>query len=148
MSAGILFALPAEAQYGRPDYDHRYGYGDGYGRGAYGYGYSRGYEDGFDHGKDDAEDRDGFNFWRHKEYRNGDHGYRDHYGPRWDYQRGYRGGYEVAYRRAYGHFQRRHDHDRCDDRYWSRELPRYDRPYPYDRNRGQDWRDPYDPYRR
>lgn len=168
LSAGLLSATPAAAdsrvgvhivvgsqqsRYGRPSY----GYGYGYGQGAYRFGYSRGYEDGFDHGKDDAEDRDGFNFWHDKDYRKGDRGYRDHYGSRWDYQRGYRGGYEVAYRRSYAHFQRRHDHDRCDARYWTREVPRYDDRYRDDRDRyddryrdedRRDSRDPYDPYQR
>jgi hypothetical protein len=172
LSAGLPSAMPAAAdsrvgvhivagspqpRYGQPSYGYGNGYGYGYGRGAYRFGYSRGYEDGFDHGKDDAEDRDSFNLWHDKDYRKGDRGYREHYGSRWDYQRGYRGGYEVAYRRAYGHFQRRHDHDRCDARYWTRELPRYDDRYRDDRDRyddryryedGRDSRDPYDPYQR
>jgi hypothetical protein len=111
-----------------------HGYGHGYARpryydhGDYAYraGYDRGYEKGFDHGRDDAEDRDGFNFWHSKDYRNADKGYRGHYGPRWDYQRGFRAGYEHGYRRAYDHFEHRHDHGRCDrGGYYTRELPRY-----------------------
>src|SRR5262245_18277627 len=136
----------------------RYGYGYAY-YGAYRSGYARGYEDGFDHGKDDAGDRDGYNFWHSKEYRKADHGYHDHYGSRWDYQRGYRGGYEVGYRRAYTHFQSRHDHGRCDSRYGLHDAPgsddrdrgRYPQDdlsrYPQDDGRYYDreeWRDLYD----
>lgn len=157
LSTGLLVrSAAAEAQVGLrivvdhagPRYDHQRGYGYGYGYdGAYRFGYTRGYADGFDHGKDDAEDRDGFSFWHDKEYRNADHGYRGHYGSRWDYQRGYRSGYEAAYRRAYTHFQYRHDHSRCDSRYWTRELPRgYDRDgrYDDDHDRYRERRDPYD----
>ncbi len=152
LSTGLLAPpLAAESRVGlrivvdhaQPRYDHQRGYGYGYG--AQRFGYTRGYRDGFDHGKDDAEDRDGFNFWHDKDYRKADRGYRGHYGSRWDYQRGYRSGYEVAYRRAYAHFQHRHDHGRCEQRSWTRELPRdYDRDGRYDRDRYEDWRDPYD----
>ena len=41
------------------------------------------------------------------------------------YERGFRAGYEEAYRRAYSHFERRHDHGRCGDGYYAREVPRY-----------------------
>jgi hypothetical protein len=156
LSAGLVSALPAAAEtrlglhvfvgggqsrYPQPGYGYGYGYGDG----AYRFGYARGYEDGFDHGKDDAKDRDGFNFWHEKDYRKADHGYHDHYGSRWDYQRGYRSGYEVAYRRAYSHFQRPHDHSRCDARSWTRELPRQDDRYDrYHDDRYRDERDRHD----
>jgi hypothetical protein len=105
-------------RYARPRYDD-------YGQNAYHVGYSRGYEEGFDEGKDDAEDRDRFDYWDDKDYRHADKGYRDHYGPRWDYERGFRSGFEEGYRRAYAHFERRHDHGRCDTRYYTREIPRY-----------------------
>ncbi len=95
-----------------------------YGEYAYRSGYGRGYREGFDHGRDDAEDRDGFNFWHSKDYRNADKGYRGQHGPKWGYQRGFRSGYEDGYRRAYAHFERRHDHGRCDRGYDGREFPR------------------------
>jgi hypothetical protein len=130
----VAFGFPAEAEsrfairvvvgdayghgrYARPRYDQ-------YAENAYRIGYGRGYEEGFDEGKDDAEDRDRFNFWDDKDYRHADRGYRDHYGPRDTYARGFRSGFEEGYRRAYGHFDRRHDHGRCDVRYWAREIPR------------------------
>lgn len=98
---------------------------DGYAENAYRLGYSRGYEEGFEEGRDEARDGDRFAFWDDKDYRNADKGYRNHYGPRHGYERGFRAGFEEGYRRAYSHFERRHDHGRCDGRHWTREIPRY-----------------------
>lgn len=111
-------------RYARERYDHDRDR-DYRERDAYRVAYSRGYEDGFDHGKDDAEDRDGFNFWHDKDYRNGHKGYKGHYGSRGSYQHSYRSGYEQGYRQAYSHFQHRHDHGRCGHGYYTREIPRY-----------------------
>jgi len=68
---------------------------------TYQLGYSRGFRDGFDKGRDDRDDRDGYDLWRERRYRNADSGYHSEYGPKWEYQRGYRAGYESGYRRSY-----------------------------------------------
>ncbi len=133
VGAGLLSSVPASAGpktgltivVGSGHAYHHDGYRDYDHHDARRVAYSHGYENGFDHGKDDGEDRDGFNFWHDKEYRNGDKGYKGHYGSRGRYQHSFRSGYEAGYRRAYSHFQHRHDHRRCRDGYYTREIPRY-----------------------
>ena len=75
---------------------------------AYRLGYDRGYHEGYDRGRDGYRDR-GYDFWRDKRYRNADAGYKGWMGPRFEYQNGFRAGYEAGLRRAYGRFD--------DDRY-------------------------------
>jgi hypothetical protein len=128
---------------------HRPGYGHGYAPDTFRLGYSRGYQDGYNEGLDDGRDDDRFEFWREGRYRDGDSGYKGHFGPKHLYVQGYRRGYESAYRRAYalgrhgeGHYGRhpygddrwpygydpdRDDRDR-DERHYDREHL-YERPY-------------------
>lgn len=126
--AAVMTARPAEAQKGRivagaaigailgaaiaADDDPRYG--PGY-RSRYGYGWDdgrrgewasrNGYRDGYEKGLDDARDRDRYDLWRHRRYRDADHGYdrdygmsRDHY--REIYRRAFASGYDAGYRAA------------------------------------------------
>ena len=64
--------------------------------------YARGYAEGFDKGHDDSDDRDRYDPVSHREYRDGDRGYNDNYGPRdvykQNYREGFRAGYEDGYR--------------------------------------------------
>jgi hypothetical protein len=74
---------------------------------AGGVGFEKGYEDGLKHGRKDGDRRETFEFTHDKHYRQGDHGYRSEYGPRFEYVRGYRRGYEEGYRDGYeGYFSR------------------------------------------
>jgi hypothetical protein len=90
--------------------------------------YDRGYEDGYHEGEKDGRHGDRFGFWDEGRYRDGDHGYKRNYGPRWEYTNAYRRGFESGYRRAYDVYMRYRYDDR--DRYG----------YPYS------GRDPYRPY--
>src|SRR5258708_29459467 len=103
LTAAGVAAVPAEAKA-----DTRFGIGivvgsdHGYGyRDAHRYGYDRGAQDGAEHGFKDGRRGKGFGFWHHGEYRDGDHGYHGWMGPRWDYQAGYRRGYEARHPRPY-----------------------------------------------
>lgn len=64
--------------------------------------YARGYADGFAKGREDVDDRDRYDPVRHREYRDGDRGYKDSYGSRdlykQNYREGFREGYEDGYR--------------------------------------------------
>jgi hypothetical protein len=112
--------------------DDRYavprGYARDYGNEASERGYRRGYEEGYDEGKDDAQDHDRFSFWDDKDFKKADKGYKDHYGPRYEYEQSFRRGYERGYREAFS----RYDDRRYGYGYgpYTREIPRY-RPYPY-----------------
>jgi hypothetical protein len=98
-AAGALTMMALAAPAWARDDDRRYR-GD-YGRGAYGVGYERGYHEGAQEGSRDARGGRRFEYWREGRYRDGDHGYRSSYGPRWEYTRGFRRGYEEGYRRGY-----------------------------------------------
>jgi hypothetical protein len=104
MAAGVLGA-PRAAQA-----DHQDGYG--YGRGnAVRLGYQRGYQEGVDHGRKDGRHHDSFDFAHDRKFRHADSGYKDWYGPKSEYARGYRSGYARGYREAY-FGQRRYGYDR------------------------------------
>jgi hypothetical protein len=96
----MALAAPAWARDDDRRYRGDYGRGD-YGRGAYGVGYESGYHEGAKEGARDARGGRRFEYWREGRYRDGDHGYRSSYGPRWEYTRGFRRGYEEGYRRGY-----------------------------------------------
>lgn len=96
---GLALAVPATATAQ---------YRDPYGRGARArddrYSYvariasEKGYEDGLKRGRRDGDHRDRFDPTRDGKYRDGDHGYRSSYGPRYEYVRAYRRAFEEGYR--------------------------------------------------
>ena len=61
----------------------------------------RGYEDGLNRGQRDGRNRDRFDLRRDGRYRDGDHGYKSSYGPRYEYVRAYRRAFEQGYRDGY-----------------------------------------------
>jgi hypothetical protein len=77
--------------------DH--GYRDS--RSAFQYGLERGRSEGAERGYRDGRRCNDASFWRDSAYRDADRGYRGWMGPRWDYEAGYRRGFEGAYRQAY-----------------------------------------------
>jgi hypothetical protein len=114
--AASMLAMPASSQA-----DVRIGVGirlDGHSNRI---AYDQGYEDGYHEGRKDGHRRDRYGYWDEGRYRDGDHGYKGRYGPRWEYRNVYRRGFEEGYRRGYRSFHVRYD-DRYDDRY-----RRYDR---------------------
>ncbi len=91
------YGYPGQSGYGYP------GQG-GYPRqGSYGYSpaYSNGVNDGYVKGREDARDRDAYDPLRHKWYREGDHDYKNAYGPRQQYENLYRQGFKEGYERGY-----------------------------------------------
>jgi hypothetical protein len=120
-------ALLALATAGVANADHRDGRGRAVGRGDRGYygagriAFEKGYEEGLEDGRKDRDRRRRFDPARHDEYRDGDHGYRDRYGSRYQYVRGFRAGFLQGYRdgfdvRRYGR-DSRDRYGRYDDRY-------------------------------
>ena len=83
--------------------------GHDHGHSAYQVGHNRGREDGWRRGERDARRGHRPSFWNDGRYRDADHGYKRHYGPRHVYASGYRDGYENAYRAAYRQTARRMD---------------------------------------
>ncbi|MCL4822413.1 MAG: hypothetical protein KJ067_25070 [Vicinamibacteria bacterium] len=132
MVAGLALAQPADAGVSvgigisvgdRGHWDRR-GYGYDAGREAWRFGYDRGYREGLEEGSQDGRRNQRFDFWRERDYRNADKGYRRHYGPKPIYERGFREGFEAGYRRGYA----RHD-DRRDGRWDGRDRGRiYEEP--------------------
>ena len=59
------------------------------------HGYEHGYRDGFAYGRD-AHSRGATVDMNGDAYRNADHGYRDEFGPKEEYETGYREGYRVG----------------------------------------------------
>ena len=99
---GIALAVPvtANAQYRDPydpygrstrARDERYSY-------AARVASERGNDDGLKRGRRDGDHRDRFDPTRDGKYRDGDHGYRSSYGPRYEYVRAYRRAFEQGYR--------------------------------------------------
>jgi hypothetical protein len=140
MMAAALLALPqsAGADHKRDDRDWgRYGdgrYSDGYGRGgrygrAFDQGFERGFRSGTKQGHKDASRRRGFKPGRHGDYRNADQGYRSSYGPRGQYESGFRRGFEQGYRAAFDQYYGRGRYDRNDP--YGRYDDRYARPRRY-----------------
>ena len=68
-------------------------------RAAYRYGYETGYRDGIDHGRLDAY-RGHFDM-RSRNYRSADRDYHKWMGPKGDFKKGYRNGYEIGYRDSF-----------------------------------------------
>jgi len=105
---GLALAGPATAAQGDPYYrDYRggreYRYEGGY---ASRVGYDKGYEDGLRRGRHDGDHRDPFDPRRDGRFRDGDHGYHSSYGPRFEYVRAYRSGFEQGYREGYSAYAR------------------------------------------
>ncbi len=98
--------------------------------------YDRGYEDGYHEGAKDGRRGDRYGFWDEGRYRDGDHGYRGSYGPRWEYRNSYRRGFEAGYRGGYQSFRARWNER--DDRYDRYDRDRYDRDSNRHRHRGSD----------
>ena len=121
VGAATVVALAAPA-WARDDDYYRRSRGS-YGRDTFGRGYERGYHEGARDGARDGRSRH-FNLYRDGTYRDGDQGYRSSYGPRWEYIRAFRRGYEEGYRRAFAS-RRRDRYD--DDRYGYRDYRDRDR---------------------
>jgi hypothetical protein len=114
--------------------------GGGYHRGfpaTFRHGYDRGMHEGYREGERDARRHERFGFWDEGRYRDSDRGYRGWMGPRYEYARGYRRGFEEGYARAYRRFARYDRYDRHDH---------YDRHDRYDRGHGRDYDDHRDRY--
>lgn len=112
--AASLLALPLTARADDRDWrdDDRYRNGgyqdyryDRYGRNGrnatFGYGFDRGFQEGQKQGIKDVRGRRTFDPARHGEWRDTDKGYRSSYGPRYQYENGYRSGFQRGYRIAF-----------------------------------------------
>jgi hypothetical protein len=101
---GLALAGPASADsrdiYQRGRGDHRYE------APASRIGFEKGYDDGLNRGRHDGDHRDRFDPRRDGKYRDGDHGYHSSYGPRYEYVRAYRTGFEQGYREGYAAYGR------------------------------------------
>ena len=124
-----LFGLAAPAQ--AVDWRSIFGRDDGYSRYRRDPGriaYEEGFRDGVNKGERDGKKGDRYSLRRHGDYRDADDGYRREYGPKYQYQRVYRQGFEDGYRRSYASYSYRYDRygrrDRDYDRY--RDRGRYD----------------------
>ena len=69
--------------------------------------FENGYRDGLTKGREDAEDRDRFDVNRHRWYRSASRGYERDMGPRDEYERIYRQGFEAGYAEGYRVYTRR-----------------------------------------
>lgn len=122
---GLALAAPAvtEArdQYGRGGRDRNYRYESYAGQ----VGSERGYDDGLKRGRRDGDHGDRFDVRRDGKYRDGDRGYRSSYGPRSEYVRSYRRGFEQGYRDGYAAYANGRDgrgrYDSRDGRYYGRD---------------------------
>jgi len=116
---GALPAAAADDSYRDRRYDDR-PYDNGYRRdSAFDEGYRRGHHEGLREGSHDSRRNARYQF-RDGRYRDGDTGYRRHYGSRGSYIAGFRRGYQVGYDRGYDGRQRGWDDDRI-----IREYPRW-----------------------
>lgn len=120
MTAGLLtsalsLALPAATRA-----DVRVGVGIRFDAGyhdvapAWRYGYNRGTDEGYREGERDARHHERFDYRDESRYRDSDRGYKGWMGPRHEYERGYRRGFEEAYARAYRRYDRYGRYDRHD----------------------------------
>jgi hypothetical protein len=135
-AAGALtlvgLAAPAQAV----DWRSIFGRDEGYSRYRYDPGrvaYEEGFRDGVDKGERDGKKGDRYSVRRHGDYRDADDGYRREYGPKYQYQRVYRRGFEAGYRRAYANFSYRNgrygrdrDHGRHGERDRYGDYDRYE----------------------
>ena len=139
-AAGALTLLGLAAPAHAVDWRSIFGRDDGYYRYRHEPGrraYEEGFRDGVDKGERDGKRGERYSLRRHGDYRDADDGYRREYGPRYQYQRVYRQGFEEGYRRAYGTYARYDRYDRYD---------RYGRDRDYDRYRDRGRYDDYDRY--
>jgi hypothetical protein len=95
----LAVAVPASAQWGRPDARPSYGYAAEVRRAAY----DRGFREGVKEGEKDARSRDPFRYQDEGDYRSGDVGYNRSYGNinlyRTTFRQGFADGYADGYRR-------------------------------------------------
>jgi flagellar biosynthesis/type III secretory pathway protein FliH len=87
--------------YGYPGQNGRYPGGGNYGSAYSSPAHANGVRDGYEKGREDARDRDPFDPRRHKWYREGDHDYKNSFGPRQRYEDLYRQGFTEGYDRGY-----------------------------------------------
>ena len=135
-AAGALTLLGLAAPAQAVDWRSIFGRDDGYNRYRYDPGrvaYEEGFRDGIDKGERDGKRGDRYSVRRHGDYRDADDGYRREYGPKYQYQRVYRQGFEEGYRRAYGDYAYRNDRYGGYGRYGDREPYYDDDRYGYDR---------------
>lgn len=102
--AGVSVGIGVAVGDGHDRYDRHgsaYWQGREAGRQSWRLGYDRGFREGLEHGSSDSRKRRGFNYWHSSDYRDADDGYRRHYGPKPQYESGFREGYEAGYRRGY-----------------------------------------------
>ncbi len=103
LAAVLVLGLgaPASAQvWGGRDRDDRAYRQDDYSRQAYDNGYRR----GMDRGERDGRSHRTMNYRDDRDYRNGDWGYNDRYGPRDYYRDSFRRGFEAGYRAGYSRY--------------------------------------------
>lgn len=98
--AAVLAAFTSAAAADDGYYRGRYG-SRGYGYDTFRIGLDNGYGEGLREGRRDGERRRDYRFSNDRRFRNGDHGYRRSFGPRYEYVRGFRAGYERGYRAGY-----------------------------------------------
>jgi hypothetical protein len=77
--------------------------------------YGNGYTDGYEKGLEDGRRWRTFDPNRHRRYRNADHYYNRHYGPRFEYQRAYRDGFLAGYQMGYREVGRYRGYSRGSD---------------------------------
>ncbi len=99
MGLALAGSSPAEAHdtHGRGDRARDYRYETYAGR----IGFENGYEDGLKHGRKDGDHGESYEPTHDRRFRDGDHGYKSSYGPRFEYVRRYRQGYDQGYRDGY-----------------------------------------------
>jgi hypothetical protein len=123
MTAGLLASALTVASTPDVRADVRVGVGvridGGYGydaRNTWRYGYDRGVDEGYREGERDARRYERFDYRDEGRYRDCDRGYKGWMGPRFEYERAYRRGFEEGYARAYRRFARYDRYDRNDRR--------------------------------
>jgi hypothetical protein len=89
--AGFTGMLMASAAAAHERWDDR--------RAAYSRGFENGYRDGRERGRFDSH-RGHFDL-RNRDYRDADRGYNKHLGPKGEYKKGYRDGFEAGYRETF-----------------------------------------------
>jgi hypothetical protein len=110
--------------------DYRYRHDDRYRRDAYQQGFERGMREGQGRGYHDGRRDARPDFWRDRQYRDADAGYRSWMGSRREYENGFRRGYAQSYRRAYNASTHNHRHDRWER--WDNDRDgRWDNRYDY-----------------
>jgi hypothetical protein len=119
MTAGLLASALTVTSAPEARADGRVGVGirigGGYdARNTWRYGYDRGADEGYREGGRDARRNERFAYRDEGRYRDSDRGYKGWMGPRFEYERAYRRGFEEGYARAYRRFARHDRYDRYD----------------------------------